>query len=226
MELVLMEFVMCRRCTCCHGDWFCTLIPLMSHSMCWYRAISTSDVARHFYRENSGKFDEIISMHCEATSGMARLIVPTIYMFYTEEAENAVKANRRDFSHTHDSIQRYYAELVCDLSKDIIDSKESERSRECGVSWQHSFRNYRLVVCKEKEDLCVCFEAIHGVTEAQVKELIRRLRMSIWLDARGTRAVGEVMNDVFWKRAETTPRHEAWSAFSASTGEGIGEEEV
>jgi hypothetical protein len=163
-------------------------------------------------------------MHCEATSGMARLIVPTIYMFYTEEAENAVKANPR-YSPHHDNIQKRYTRLVQEMSKDLIDSKESERSCECGGA-KHSFQNYRLVVCKEKEDLCVCFEAIHGVTEAQVKELIRRLRMCIWLDARGTRALGEVMNDVFWKRAATTPRHEAWSAFSASTGEGIGEEEV
>ena len=64
-----------------------------------------------------------------------------------------------------------------------------------------------------------------GVAEAQVQELVRRLRMSIWLEEKGSRSVGEVMNAVFWKRAETTPRHEAWLAFSSSTGEGIREEE-
>ena len=37
-ESVPLELVMCRRCTCCHSDWFCTHSPLLPHSMWLSRA--------------------------------------------------------------------------------------------------------------------------------------------------------------------------------------------
>ena len=122
-------------------------------------------------------------------------------------------------------IQRRYACLVSQMSRGLVYSEESERSSETPPGHISDLRIYELVVCEERDKRCVCFKARQGVAEAQVQELVRRLRMSIWLEEKGSRSVEEVMNAVFWKRAETTPRHEAWLAFSSSTGEGIGEEE-
>ena len=112
-------------------------------------------------------------------------------------------------------IQRRYACLVSQMSRGLVYSEESERSSETPPGHISDLRIYELVVCEERDKRCVCFKARQGVAEAQVQELVRRLRMSIWLEEKGSRSVEEVMNAVFWKRAETTPRHE----------EGIGEEE-
>jgi hypothetical protein len=139
------------------------------------------------------------------------LITPTIYMVYPQEAENVKFHN-----------QRSYARLVSQLSRGLVQSKESERSS----ANAHHHEVYKLVVCEERGDLCACFKAIRGVKETQVEELVRQLRMSIWLEEEDLRSPEEVMENVFWKRTETTPRHEAWVAFSNSTGEGIVQEEV
>ena len=166
---------------------------------------------------------------------MAGLIMPIVCMFYTEETENAEPAKQVpyiSYGSIHNtksknaklSIQKRYARLVSQMSRGLVFLKEGEISSESPPGMGMS-EIYRLVVCEEGDKRCVCFKAILGVAEAQVQELVRRLRMSIWLEEEGSRSMGEVMNAVFWKRAETTPRHEAWLAFSSSTGERIGEEE-
>ena len=139
-------------------------------------------------------------MQVEAISDMAGLIVPIVYMSYTEE-------------YPKEYIQRRYACLVSQMSRGLVYSEESERSSETPPGHISDLRIYELVVCEERDKRCVCFKARQGVAEAQVQELVRRLRMSIWLEEKGSRSVEEVMNAVFWKRAETTPRHEAWLAF-------------
>ena len=186
----------------------------------------------------NGLYVRITSMQVEATSDTAGLIVPSVYMFYTEETENAEpakhprgyvthgKSEKTKSERTKLSIQNRYADLMRQMSRGLVFSEESERSSESppGQSGEN-LPIYGRVVCEEKDKRCVCFKARQGIAEVQVQELVRRLRMSIWLEEEGSRSVAEVMNDVFWERAETTPRHEAWLAFSSSTGEGIREEE-
>ena len=154
-------------------------------------------------------------------SGHQHVMVSPSYLFWQRHVRVTVILACRCVKQKNpkEYIQRRYACLVSQMSRGLVYSEESERSSETPPGhisdFSEDLRIYELVVCEERDKRCVCFKARQGVAEAQVQELVRRLRMSIRLEEKGSRSVGEVMNAVFWKRAETTPRHE----------EGIGEEE-
>ena len=164
--------------------------------------------------------------------------------------------------------------------------------------WGSPVELYNMRYCGERGALC--FESVRAVTNAQVEEVVRRLRMLVWLDpsivansgergkdlqplvdvgntraeyevlvkwcphwagmiggdqynkvsvrvsewvtgvrrlaqnvarlgyvdTNGSMSVKDVEHCVFWERTNATPRQDAWTAFSGSTGENVGEEEV